>query len=160
MKCCEYGPRPSVKHPPLKSVKLKCVCDVTEPKWTVGKDHRHLREVDCSRHISLKKIHLKNKNPNSRHKKGRQASKLAIWQAGRLAGWQAGRLAGWQAGRLAGWQIGRLAGLQGWQARLIDVPTLTDNIFAAATNRTNIHNMPLISLYNEITIIRKLLLSL
>ena len=29
--------RPSMKEPPIKTVKLKCICDVTEPKWIVGK---------------------------------------------------------------------------------------------------------------------------
>ncbi len=37
-----------------------------------------------------------------------------------------------------GWQ-GRLVGWQHRQVRSIEMPTLTANIFAAATNRTKIH---------------------
>ncbi len=53
-----------------------------------------------------------------------------------------GRQAGRQAGRLAnkaGWQI-RQAGQQGRQADRTGWPTLSANIFVAATIRTNIHN--------------------
>jgi hypothetical protein len=88
-----------------------------------------------------------NKSAIKWHNKGRQAGRQDGRQAGRrlggrLGGRLAGRLAGWQAGRLAGWLDGWMAGWQAWQqarqARSKDLPTLSANIFEAATNRTTL----------------------
>jgi len=78
----------------------------------------------------------------SQNKAGRQAAKAdrSTRQAGRQ-GRQADK-AGMPPTRRAGQQGEQTAkaGTQGRQAGSIDVPTLTGNIFAAATNKTNIHN--------------------
>jgi hypothetical protein len=95
--------------------------------------HRYLRKLDCSRYISLQKIHFNNP------KQGRLAD--PVGRQTRQAGRQ-GKLAdkaGWQT-RQAGKQ-GRQAdkaGRQARQARSIDGPDLASNIFAVATNRNNI----------------------
>jgi hypothetical protein len=75
-----------------------------------GSGHRYLRKVDCSRHTSLHKIYF-NSRASSRHiGKTRQVG-MVNEQATKT--------------RQMGW---------------VNVPALTTNIFAASTNRTNIHN--------------------
>jgi hypothetical protein len=70
----------------------------------VSYGHRYLRNVDCSRHISLQNIHFQqNKGASSGYKT-------------------------------------RQIGLQSRLAGLNNIPTLTANIFAAATKITNINN--------------------
>jgi hypothetical protein len=78
--------------------------------------HRYLREVDLdlSRHICSQNIHI-------------DKARVLVTGTNKAGG----------TTRQVGWF--RQAGLQGRWVRSIDVPALTANIFAAATNRTNIH---------------------
>ncbi len=72
--------------------------------------HRYLRKVDCSSHISLQKIHF-SKSANSGHIDKTKKAGQIIERSTKT--------------RQASW---------------VNVPALTANIFAAATNRTNILN--------------------
>jgi len=91
-------------------------------------DHRYLRQVDCSRHHSLQKKHFKKSTRSSLIDKTRHVGRVNE-QSTKI--------------RQAGW---------------VSVFTLTKNIVAAATNRTNIDNKtldrhyePSISLVDEMS---------